>query len=82
MQGAVPCYSRPAACGQIMRSILVKGYEQAVLATFAANGRQLKAPHTPHGEDILSVGGLVGSLQRQIVYLHPASRDILRGESE
>ena len=59
-----------------MRSVLVKGYEQAVLAAFSADGRQLEAPHAPHREDILGVGGLVGGLQRQVVDLHTARGDI------
>ena len=66
MRGFTPRYSRPAAFrGQIMRSVLIKGYKQAVLAAFAADGRQPEAAHTPHRKDILGIGGFVGGLQRQ-----------------
>ena len=79
MRGTRPRYSLPAALRAILRSILVKGYEQTILAAFAADGRQLEAPHAAHCENICSVGGLVGGLQRQVVDLHTARGDIFFG---
>ena len=39
-----PVIPLPAALRAILRSILVKGYEQTILAALAADGRQLEAP--------------------------------------
>ena len=61
-------------CGRLCRSILVKGYEQTILAAFAADGRQLEAPHAAHCENICGVGGLVGGLNgRWLISTRPAA---------